>query len=109
EAGREAIGKGGLLRNPADAERLAEDLRAWLDGVPGRRAIGCCASPIEGGDGTRDFLLGGGKARWTRAIPAGGLAPRARASPRRARARFSSPSPCPAKPSPPRARRTAPR
>ncbi len=63
EAGREAIGKGGLLRNPADAERLAEDLRAWLDGVPGWRAIGFCASPIDGGDGNREFLLGGEKTR----------------------------------------------
>ncbi|MFC3208626.1 TlyA family RNA methyltransferase [Aquamicrobium soli] len=63
EAGREAIGKGGLLKNPADAPRLAEDLRTWLDGMPGWRAIGFCPSPIEGGDGNREFLLGGEKTR----------------------------------------------
>ncbi|MDW6020904.1 TlyA family RNA methyltransferase [Mesorhizobium sp. BAC0120] len=59
EAGREAIGKGGVLRDPALAERIAEDLRAWLDAFPAWHAVGLCPSPIEGGDGNREFLLGG--------------------------------------------------
>jgi 23S rRNA (cytidine1920-2'-O)/16S rRNA (cytidine1409-2'-O)-methyltransferase len=63
EAGREAIGKGGLLRDPALAERIARDLEAWLDAQPGWRSIGLCPSPIEGGDGNREFLLGGSKDR----------------------------------------------
>ncbi len=61
EAGRQAIGKGGLLRDPAEAERVAEDLHCWLDGLPGWRALGLWPSPIEGGDGNREFLLGGVK------------------------------------------------
>ncbi|MBN9241389.1 MAG: TlyA family RNA methyltransferase [Mesorhizobium sp.] len=63
EAGRQAIGKGGLLKDPASAETVAEDLRSWLDGVPGWRALGLAPSPIEGGDGNREFLLGGVKDR----------------------------------------------
>ncbi len=63
EAGRKAIGKGGLLREPADAERVAGDLRLWLDGRPGWRALGLHPSPIEGGDGNREFLLAGIKDR----------------------------------------------
>lgn len=63
EAGREAIGKGGLLKNSKDAERIAADLRDWLDCLPGWRAIGLCPSPIEGGDGNREFLLAGEKTR----------------------------------------------
>lgn len=63
EAGRAAIGKGGLLRNPGDAERVAGDLSAWLDEQPGWRALGLAPSPIEGGDGNREFLLGGIKDR----------------------------------------------
>lgn len=63
EAGREAIGKGGLLRNSEDAPRVAEELRAWLDAYPGWRALGLCASPIEGGDGNREFLMAGAKDR----------------------------------------------
>ncbi|WP_054309035.1 TlyA family RNA methyltransferase [Mesorhizobium sp. 1M-11] len=61
EAGREAIGKGGLLRNPAEAEAVAADLYRWLDGLPGWRALGHHPSPIEGGDGNREFLLAGMK------------------------------------------------
>ena len=59
EAGREAIGKGGILRDPKDGERVANDLRNWLDGLPGWKALGHCPSPIEGGDGNREFLLAG--------------------------------------------------
>jgi 23S rRNA (cytidine1920-2'-O)/16S rRNA (cytidine1409-2'-O)-methyltransferase len=63
EAGRAAIGKGGLLKNPAEAEKVAEGLAAWLDGLPGWRSLGLHPSPIEGGDGNREFLLGGVKDR----------------------------------------------
>jgi len=62
EAGRDAIGKGGLLRNVEDGPRMAEELRAWLDGFPGWHALGVCPSPLEGGDGNREYLLGGVKA-----------------------------------------------
>ena len=63
EAGREAIGKGGLLRDSAGGPRIAEDLKNWLDGQTGWRAIGLAPSPIEGGDGNREFLLAGVKDR----------------------------------------------
>ncbi|AZO09232.1 MULTISPECIES: TlyA family RNA methyltransferase [unclassified Mesorhizobium] len=57
EAGREAIGKGGLLKDPTDAERIAAGLRDWLAGIAGWRVLGLHPSPIEGGDGNREFLL----------------------------------------------------
>jgi len=63
EAGREAIGKGGILKNKADGPRVADRLRLWLDAVPGWRALGVCASPVAGGDGNHEFLLGGTKDR----------------------------------------------
>ena len=63
EAGRAAIGKGGLLREPEMGARIAEELRAWLDALPGWQALGVCPSPIEGGDGNREFLLAGTKDR----------------------------------------------
>ncbi len=63
EAGREAIGKGGILRDLMDGERVANDLRNWLDGLPGWKALGLSPSPIEGGDGNREFLLAGLKRR----------------------------------------------
>lgn len=63
EAGREAIGKGGILRDPAAGPVIAADLAAWLDQQPGWRSIGTTPSPIEGGDGNIEFLLGGIKDR----------------------------------------------
>ena len=63
EAGRAAIGKGGILRDPADGPRIAEDLRLWLDNQPGWRALGLAPSSIEGQDGNREFLLAGTRDR----------------------------------------------
>ncbi|MBZ9674165.1 TlyA family RNA methyltransferase [Mesorhizobium sp. ES1-1] len=63
EAGREAIGKGGLLKDPYDAARVAGTLQDWLDTLPGWRSLGLHLSPIDGGDGNREFLLGGIKDR----------------------------------------------
>jgi 23S rRNA (cytidine1920-2'-O)/16S rRNA (cytidine1409-2'-O)-methyltransferase len=63
EAGREAIGKGGILKDPAEGPRIVEKLRAWLDAFPGWRALGVCDSPVAGGDGNREFLLAGVKDR----------------------------------------------
>ncbi len=57
EAGRAAIGKGGLLRDKADGPRVAADLAAWLAAVPGWRVAGMVPSPIAGGDGNLEFLL----------------------------------------------------
>ncbi len=59
EAGRDAIGKGGLLRHPEDGPLIAARLSAWLGSVSGWRVLGLTASPIEGGDGNREFLLAG--------------------------------------------------
>lgn len=61
EAGRENIGKGGLVA-AALGESIAADLARWLDRQQGWRTIGVAPSPIEGGDGNREFLLAGEKA-----------------------------------------------
>lgn len=63
EAGREAIGKGGLLKSSAMGGKIAQDLSGWLDAQPRWRSLGLCASPIYGGDGNGEFLLAGVKDR----------------------------------------------
>jgi 23S rRNA (cytidine1920-2'-O)/16S rRNA (cytidine1409-2'-O)-methyltransferase len=63
EVGRSGIGKGGLVRDASQAERVAAELRTWLDAEPGWRALGLAPSPIEGGDGNREFLLAATKDR----------------------------------------------
>ena len=60
EVGRQNIGKGGIV--PMDrAEWVSVELRDWLDGVPDWHATGLAPSPIVGGSGNREWLLGGAK------------------------------------------------
>jgi 23S rRNA (cytidine1920-2'-O)/16S rRNA (cytidine1409-2'-O)-methyltransferase len=59
EAGRENVGKGGMLKHGVDADVIAEDLAMWLGSQPGWQSLGYFSSPIEGGDGNREFLLAG--------------------------------------------------
>ncbi|RFC64334.1 TlyA family RNA methyltransferase [Fulvimarina endophytica] len=72
EAGREAIGKGGLLKDPASAEAVAKSLGEWLAEQPGWRVDGMIPSPISGGDGNREFILAA-----TKAGPDAGTSPNA--------------------------------
>ena len=62
EVGRDAIGKGGIVKDAAVAAAAIEDIAAWLGTQPGWRVLGTHPSPIEGGDGNREFLLGAVKA-----------------------------------------------
>jgi 23S rRNA (cytidine1920-2'-O)/16S rRNA (cytidine1409-2'-O)-methyltransferase len=61
EAGRGAIGKGGVLRDPDDGPPVAEGLSRWLGDQPGWTSLGSSPSPIKGADGNVEFLLGGTK------------------------------------------------
>jgi 23S rRNA (cytidine1920-2'-O)/16S rRNA (cytidine1409-2'-O)-methyltransferase len=61
EAGRAAIGKGGILRNSALGPKIAEDLSDWLNSLGGWQSLGVIPSPISGGDGNQEFLLAGRK------------------------------------------------
>lgn len=56
EAGREDVGKGGVVRDPAIHTRVCEDVRAWLDGA-GWRVEGIVQSPITGPEGNVEFLI----------------------------------------------------
>lgn len=57
EAGRQAIGKGGIV-DEAIGRTAAERIRAWLDGRDGWRVLDLVPSPILGGDGNHEYLLG---------------------------------------------------
>ncbi|MDO1581249.1 TlyA family RNA methyltransferase [Rhizobium oryzicola] len=61
EAGREAIGKGGILRDPSLGSQIAADLERWLVEEMGWESLGIIASPIVGGDGNQEYLLAGRK------------------------------------------------
>ncbi len=56
EAGREDVGKGGVVRDPAIHARVCADVRAWLEGA-GWRVEGVVESPITGPEGNVEFLI----------------------------------------------------
>jgi 23S rRNA (cytidine1920-2'-O)/16S rRNA (cytidine1409-2'-O)-methyltransferase len=62
EAGREAIGKGGLLKDPACGPDVAAELERWFTADMGWKSFGLIPSPISGGDGNQEYLLAGTKA-----------------------------------------------
>lgn len=58
EIGRENIGKGGIVKNAAAGPRVSEDIASWLRGDYGFQPKGVIESPIKGGDGNTEFLIG---------------------------------------------------
>ncbi|WP_299811327.1 TlyA family RNA methyltransferase [uncultured Roseibium sp.] len=60
EAGRDNIGKGGLVEAGV-AEETAAGLKIWLASVPGWQAGDLVPSPVKGGDGNKEWLLYGKK------------------------------------------------
>ncbi|MBC7314376.1 MAG: TlyA family RNA methyltransferase, partial [Rhizobium sp.] len=61
EAGRDAISKAGLLKEPETAPAVAAELERWLTEEMGWKSLGLIPSPIAGGDGNEEFLLAGMK------------------------------------------------
>jgi 23S rRNA (cytidine1920-2'-O)/16S rRNA (cytidine1409-2'-O)-methyltransferase len=53
-----AIGKGGVVRDQAARQRAVANVRDWLAGEPGWRVLGVIPSPIAGGSGNEEFLIG---------------------------------------------------
>lgn len=56
EAGREEVGKGGVVRDPAVHQRVCDEVATWFEGQ-GWRIIGMDQSPITGPEGNIEFLL----------------------------------------------------
>jgi 23S rRNA (cytidine1920-2'-O)/16S rRNA (cytidine1409-2'-O)-methyltransferase len=57
EAGPENVGKGGIVKDARVQEEIVARIRDWLGRQPGWRVLGVIESPIEGGDGNREFLI----------------------------------------------------
>jgi 23S rRNA (cytidine1920-2'-O)/16S rRNA (cytidine1409-2'-O)-methyltransferase len=62
EAGPDKVGKGGIVRDEAVRAEVCETIRAWLAAQPGWRVLGIAASPIEGAEGNKEFLIAARKA-----------------------------------------------
>lgn len=57
EAGREHVGKGGVVRDPAIHRAVCDRAAAWIAAQPAWAVIGVIESPIRGPEGNREFLL----------------------------------------------------
>lgn len=56
EAGRDEVGKGGVVRDPAVHARVCDEVAAWLD-ASGWTVAGVTQSPITGPEGNVEFLI----------------------------------------------------
>jgi 23S rRNA (cytidine1920-2'-O)/16S rRNA (cytidine1409-2'-O)-methyltransferase len=57
EAGREHVGKGGVVRDPAVHHKVCERAAGWVGAQPGWTLVGVVESPVLGPQGNREFLL----------------------------------------------------
>lgn len=57
EAGRENVGKGGVVRDPEIHRAVCDTIRQWLEGLPTWRVLGIVESPITGPSGNIEFLI----------------------------------------------------
>jgi 23S rRNA (cytidine1920-2'-O)/16S rRNA (cytidine1409-2'-O)-methyltransferase len=58
EAGREAIGKGGIVRDKAARQQAVVKIRKFVEQQPGWALAGVIPSPFPGGSGNEEFLIG---------------------------------------------------
>ncbi|MFT3731572.1 MAG: TlyA family RNA methyltransferase [Hyphomicrobium sp.] len=58
EVGRENVGSGGIVRDEAARQGAVDTVRDWLTGQTGWTIVGDMPSPILGGSGNAEFLLG---------------------------------------------------
>lgn len=58
EVGREGVGKGGIVRDDIARDAAVDAVRTWLASQPAWQVTGMIPSPIAGGSGNTEFLLG---------------------------------------------------
>lgn len=56
EVGREEVGKGGVVRDPALHQRVCDEVRGWVESI-GWEVQGITTSPITGPQGNVEFLI----------------------------------------------------
>ena len=57
EVGKGQVGKGGVVRDPAQREAVCKRIEAWLGQQAGWHVIGITQSPITGPEGNVEFLI----------------------------------------------------
>lgn len=57
QAGREHVGKGGIVTDPSVHDAVCANMSEWLNAQPGWRVTGLTESPVHGAKGNREFLI----------------------------------------------------
>lgn len=57
EVGAGKVGKGGIVKDPAEHARVCGEIEQWLRNDMGWQVSGIIDSPIEGQDGNKEFLI----------------------------------------------------
>jgi 23S rRNA (cytidine1920-2'-O)/16S rRNA (cytidine1409-2'-O)-methyltransferase len=57
EAGKEQVGKGGIVRDSAVHDAVCEEISLWLSRDMGWTVLGLTDSPVTGAGGNREFLI----------------------------------------------------
>jgi 23S rRNA (cytidine1920-2'-O)/16S rRNA (cytidine1409-2'-O)-methyltransferase len=58
EVGRTRVGKGGIVREQSAKDAAVEEVTDWLAAQNGWRVVGVIPSPIRGGSGNEEYLVG---------------------------------------------------
>ncbi|ESR24747.1 TlyA family RNA methyltransferase [Lutibaculum baratangense] len=61
ELGRDALDKAGVVKDEAAASRLPEEMARWLESL-GWQRLGAIVSPVKGGSGNTEYLIGARRA-----------------------------------------------
>ncbi len=59
EVGKNRVGKGGVVRDPALHEAVCAEISDWLAARPGWTVLGVSESPLTGAKGNKEFLIAG--------------------------------------------------
>ena len=58
EVGKGKVGKGGIVRDPAQHLEVCRRIENWINNQDGWRVLGVTESPLTGADGNKEFLIG---------------------------------------------------
>ena len=57
EVGRGKVGKGGIVRDPAQHQAVCRRIEKWINDQDGWRILGVTESPLTGAGGNKEFLI----------------------------------------------------
>lgn len=57
EVGKDNVGRGGIVKDPAVHKEVVDEVRSWLGSQQPWQVLGVTPSPVTGGDGNQEFLI----------------------------------------------------